>query len=166
VPDAHGTAVAQPSAAYREAIGHFATGVTVITSPGERGPSGCTANAVCSLSLEPLLMLACLAHENRTLAAVRHSGLFGVNVLARAQEDLAIRFAGKGADGSKFRETRYRDEDGVPVLEGVVAWLTGRVRELLPGGDHVIAVGEVMSVGAPQGEPLLYHRGRYRSLGS
>ena len=153
-------------AAYRAAISHFPTGVAVITSAGVEGPSGMTANAVCSLSLEPVLLVACLDRGSRTLAAVRHSGRLAVNVLAEGQQTMAISLASKAPEREKFAGVGYREVDGVPVLEGVVAWLAGPVRDLLPGGDHVIGVTEVESVDAPGGEPLVYYRSAYRSLGS
>lgn len=152
-------------AAYRSAIGHFATGITVVTSSGEEGPSGLTANALCSLSLEPLLMIVCLDNGSRTLRAVRRSSRLAVNVLGRHQQALAAGFASKAPEAEKFREVAHHEVDGVPVLDGVVAWLTGEVRDLVPGGDHMIGVADVGSVGAPGGEPLVYFQGGYHVLG-
>jgi flavin reductase (DIM6/NTAB) family NADH-FMN oxidoreductase RutF len=152
-------------AAYRTAMGHFATGVTVVTSTGPQGPAGLTTNAFSSLSLEPVLVLVCLDRTARTLAAVESSRRLAVNVLARDQEELAVTFAGKASHAEKFRGVGHRQVDGVPVLDGVVAWLTGEVRELLPGGDHVIAIVEVTSLDAPGGEPLVFYAGRYGSVG-
>jgi flavin reductase (DIM6/NTAB) family NADH-FMN oxidoreductase RutF len=151
-------------AAYRTAISHFATGVTVVTSAGPDGPSGLTANAVCSLSLEPLLMLVCLEHGSRTLASVRHSRKLAVNILAEEQEPLARVFATKAPEAEKFNGIGYHEEDGVPVLDGVVAWLTGDLHDLLPGGDHMIGVASVTNVHADGGEPLVYYRSGYHSL--
>jgi 3-hydroxy-9,10-secoandrosta-1,3,5(10)-triene-9,17-dione monooxygenase reductase component len=151
-------------AEYRTTIGHFATGVTVVTSWGQGGPSGLTANAVCSLSLDPLLMVVCIDTGSRTLEAIRHSGRLAVNVLARDQEHLAAGFASKAPEGEKFRHVGHEVVDGVPVIDGVVAWLTGRVRELVPGGDHVIGVADVGGVGAPGGDPLVYFRGGFHTL--
>ena len=150
---------------YRDAIGHFTTGVAVVTSVGENGPSGLTANAVTSLSLDPLLMLVCLDRGSRTLKAIEHSGRLAVNVLARGQEELARGFAAKGPEHEKFTGVSWRDREGLPELDGVVAWLAGDVTDLLPGGDHVIAVTAVKHVDAPGGEPLVYFRGAFHSLG-
>ena len=150
--------------AYRDAIGHFATGVTVVTSRGANGPSGLTASAVCSLSLEPLLMVVCIDTGSRTLEAIRRSRRLAVNILASRQEGLAATFASKAPETEKFRDVPHMDVDGIPVLEGVVAWLTGNLRELVPGGDHVIGVAEVEAVGAPGGDPLVYYRGAYHAL--
>lgn len=151
-------------AAYRSAIGHFATGVTVVTSTGPNGPSGLTASAVCSLSLDPLLMIVCIDTGSRTLEAIRRSGRLAVNVLAHDQQGLAATFASKAPEAAKFADVGHSEVDGAPVLAGVVAWLTGRVHDLLPGGDHVIGVAEVESVGAPGGEPLIHFRGAYHTL--
>lgn len=159
-------ATAVDVAAYRTAIGQMPTGVTVVTSTGERGPSGLTASAVCSLSLEPLLIVVCIDLGSRTLAAVRRSGRLAVNVLAEDQQQLARHFASKVAEEEKFDGIAYRDVDGLPLLEGAVAWLTADVRELLPGGDHVIGVAAVTGVDAPGGAPLVHHRGIFRGLSS
>jgi flavin reductase (DIM6/NTAB) family NADH-FMN oxidoreductase RutF len=154
------------AAAYRSAISHFATGVTVVTTTGPDGPAGMTANAICSLSLEPLLMLVCLELNARTLAAVRDSGRLAVNVLAQHQQPLASIFASKAPEPEKFRGVGFDEVDGVPVLHDVVAWLTGDLEQLLPGGDHLIGVTAVRNVGSPGGEPLVYYRSGYHSLGA
>ena len=105
--------------AYRSAIGHFATGVAVVTCDGPEGPSGLTTNAVSSLSLDPLLLLVCFDNASRTLPFVRDSGRFGVNVLRAGQEGLAHVFASKRVADEKFAEVTHELVDGVPVLEGV-----------------------------------------------
>jgi flavin reductase (DIM6/NTAB) family NADH-FMN oxidoreductase RutF len=151
------------AAAYRAAISHFATGVTVVTTAG---PAGMTANAICSLSLDPLLMLVCLERSSRTLAAVREAKRLAVNVLAQHQQPLASVFASKAPEPEKFLGVGFDEVDGVPVLHEVVAWLTGEVQDLLPGGDHLIGVTAVRTVGSPGGEPLVYYRSGYHSLGA
>lgn len=155
----------QDSAAYRTAIGHFATGVAIVTSRSDGGPSGLTANAVASLSLDPLLMIVCLDRSARTLAAVEHRRRLAVNVLGQHQQALAVRFSSKAPEAEKFEGVGYRDVEGLPVLDGVVAWVTGRVREMIPGGDHVIAVVDVEDFEVCGGEPLIFFRGGYHSLG-
>ena len=147
--------------AYREAIGHFATGVTVVTTAG---PAGLTASAICSLSLDPLLMVVCLDNGSRTLERVRSSGRLAVNVLARDQQELAARFATKAGDAEKFEGVAWHEAEGVPVLDGAVAWLAGEVQELVAGGDHQIAITNVTAAHAPGGEPLLHFRGGWRGL--
>ena len=158
--------VALDLATYRAAVGHFATGVTVVTTAGPEGPAGLTANAVCSLSLDPVLLIVCLDRGSRTLAAVRHAGRLAVNVLAEDQRPVALAFSAEAPEGAKFDGVGYRLEDGLPMLDGIVAWLAGSVRDLLPGGDHVIAVTEVEHAEALGGDPLLYYRSGYRALGA
>jgi flavin reductase (DIM6/NTAB) family NADH-FMN oxidoreductase RutF len=140
-------------------MGQFATGVAVVTT---RGPAGLTTNAFTSLSLDPMLVLVCLDRESRTLAAVREHRRVAVNVLAKGQRELAVTFSGKAAHVTKFKDVGWREEAGVPVLDGVVAWVAGPVLELIPGGDHVIAIASVEAGDAPGGEPLLFHAGEYR----
>jgi flavin reductase (DIM6/NTAB) family NADH-FMN oxidoreductase RutF len=146
-------------ALFRTVIGHFATGVTVVTAPG---PVGMTANAVASLSLDPLLMLVCFDNDARTLQEVRATGRFGVNVLASGQEDLARRFAGK--EEGKFDDVPYALHDGIPVLDGALAWVGCRLEQLVPGGDHRIGIGAVTAAEAAEGDPLVWFRGRYGSF--
>ena len=140
-------------------MGQFATGVAVVTT---RGPAGLTTNAFSSLSLDPALVLVCLDLESRTLAAVREHRRLAVNVLAADQRELAVRFSGKAAHKEKFREVDWREEAGVPVLDGAVAWVAGPVLELVPGGDHMIAITSAEAFDAPGGDPLLFHAGTYR----
>jgi 3-hydroxy-9,10-secoandrosta-1,3,5(10)-triene-9,17-dione monooxygenase reductase component len=142
-------------------MGRFPTGVTVVTAMGPAGPVGMTANAVASLSLEPLLLLVCFANEARTLPLVRGSRRFGVNVLALGQEELARRFAGKQPEAEKFAGVSFSLDDGVPVIEGAHAWLGCDLRELVPGGDHTIGIGEVRAAELGVGEPLVWYAGAY-----
>jgi flavin reductase (DIM6/NTAB) family NADH-FMN oxidoreductase RutF len=149
---------------FREVFGRFATGVAVITSSGPTGSGGMTANALCSLSLEPLLALVCFENQARTLPIVRDARRFAVNVLTLEQEDLAGVFASKLPESEKLDGVPHRLEDGVPVIEGSLAWATCELRELIPGGDHTIALGEVQRMGLGEGEPLLWYAGSYHSL--
>jgi len=150
---------------FRDAIGRFATGVTVVTCNGPDGPAGLTTNAVSSLSLDPLLLLVCFDNTSRTLAAVRGAGRFAVNVLGVGQEDLAAVFASKREQHEKFAAVTHTVADGVPVLDGALAWLACDLRELLPGGDHTIGIGEVTAVGIERdGEPLLWFGGGYHRM--
>ena len=149
---------------FREVFGRFATGVAVITSAGPGGSGGMTANALCSLSLDPLLALVCFENGARTLPIVREAGRFGVNLLSSAQEDIAGVFASKLPEAEKLDEVDHRLQDGVPVLDGAIAWATCALKELIAGGDHTIAIGEVLSLGLGEGEPLLWFSGRYHRL--
>jgi flavin reductase (DIM6/NTAB) family NADH-FMN oxidoreductase RutF len=148
---------------FREVFGRFATGVAVITSAGPGGIGGMTANALCSLSLEPMLALVCFENEARTLPIVRDARRFGVNVLNAEQEDLAGVFASKLPEAEKLDGVEHRFEGGVPIVEGAIAWAACELRELLAGGDHTIAIGEVREMGLGAGEPLLWYAGRYHA---
>ena len=152
------------AAEFRAACGHFATGVCVVTSLGADGPSGMTANAVSSLSLDPPLMIVCFALTSRTLAAVEQSRRFGVQFLSHDQEDVAARFASKLPEAEKFDGVGWSERAGVPSIDGSLAWLGCELRELYPGGDHQIGVGEVVDLWEVDGDPLVFFRGDYWSL--
>jgi flavin reductase (DIM6/NTAB) family NADH-FMN oxidoreductase RutF len=149
---------------FREVFGRFATGVAVITSAGTAGAGGMTANALCSLSLDPLLALVCFENNARTLPIVRQAGRFGVNLLAAGQEELARVFASKLPEAEKLQGVAHRFEQGVPIIEGTIAWAACDLHELIAGGDHTIAIGRVTSLGLGDGEPLLWFAGGYRRL--
>jgi 3-hydroxy-9,10-secoandrosta-1,3,5(10)-triene-9,17-dione monooxygenase reductase component len=159
-------AMAPDEAGFRSLMARFATGVTVVTSVGSGGPAGMTANAVASLSLDPLLVMVGFELQSRTLVAVRQSGLFAVNVLASDQEDVSQVFAGKQPEAEKFAGCAYGERLGVPVIDGALAWLCCQVDAVHPGGDHVIVVGNVLDMGGNGGEPLLFYGGDYRRLDS
>jgi 3-hydroxy-9,10-secoandrosta-1,3,5(10)-triene-9,17-dione monooxygenase reductase component len=149
---------------FRAVFGHFPTGVAVVTGLGPDGPRGLTVNSVCSLSLEPLLVLVCFDRGARTLPLVRASGRFGVNILSAGQQRLSRLFASKGPEHEKFTGVEWFECDGVPVLDGALAWLACDLTELVPGGDHTIGIGAVTAMGHADGEPLVFYRGAYRSL--
>src|SRR5579863_983806 len=116
---------------FREVFGRFATGVAVVTAAAATASGGMTANAVCSLSLEPLLALVCFENNARTLPIVREAGRFGVNVLAAHQEDLARVFASKVPESEKLEGVAHRYHDGVPIIEGALSWIACELRELI-----------------------------------
>jgi 3-hydroxy-9,10-secoandrosta-1,3,5(10)-triene-9,17-dione monooxygenase reductase component len=149
---------------FREAFGRFVTGVAVITGAGPAGMGGMTANALCSLSLDPLLALVCFENEARTLPIVREAGRFGVNVLSSEQRELAGVFASKLPERQKLDGVAHRLEHGAPVIEGALAWAVCELRELIAGGDHTIAIGEVIALGLGKGEPLVWYGRRYLAL--
>ena len=149
---------------FRAVMGHFATGVAVVTVNAPGGPQGMTANAVASLSLDPVLVLVCFDNDARTLPEVERAGRFGVNVLAAGQEHLARRFASK--DEAKFAEVPHTVHDGIPVLDGALAWVGCDLDRFVPGGDHTIGIGAVHAaeLGPAGTEPLIWFRGDYGSL--
>jgi flavin reductase (DIM6/NTAB) family NADH-FMN oxidoreductase RutF len=149
---------------FREVFGRFATGVAVVTAAAATGSGGMTANAVCSLSLEPLLALVCFENQARTLPIVRDAERFGVNVLAAHQEDVARVFASKMPESEKLDGVPHQLHAGVPIIEGALSWVACELRELIAGGDHTIAIGEVVAMGLGEGDPLLWYAGQYHDV--
>jgi flavin reductase (DIM6/NTAB) family NADH-FMN oxidoreductase RutF len=149
---------------FRDALGAYVTGVTVVTATGPNGPSGATANAVTSLSLDPPMMLACLDRGSRTLTAVRAQGRFGVNALAAGQEELARRFARKDPEAAKWEDVEWMERHELPRLAGALVWVACELRDLIDGGDHLILTGTVLAAESRDAQPLLFHRGEYRDL--
>ena len=150
--------------AYRDVLGTFPTGVTVVTARDASGPAGLTTNAFTSLSLDPPLILVCFDNASRTLPVVRASRRFAVNVLRAGQEDLAAVFASKRLQDVKFAQVTHRSDHGVPVLDDALAWLVCDLVELLPGGDHTIGIGAVTELFEDEGDPLLFWRGAYHGV--
>lgn len=149
---------------FRDALAAYPTGVTVVTAIGPSGPSGATANAVSSLSLDPPMMLACLDRGSRTLTSVRAAGRFGVNALAAGQEAVAVRFARKDPEAEKWEGIDWSERHGSPRLAEALVWVACELRDLIDGGDHLIATGTVLEVDSRPGMPLIFHRGAYRDL--
>lgn len=146
--------------AFRDVAGHFATGVTVITSMDGETPMGTTASAVASLSMDPPMMLICLNRSSATHDIVANSRVFGVNILAQNQADIAMQFARKGTD--KFAGVDWSEAEGkVPWIDGALASIACRVVDTAVGGTHTVFMGEVMAAEAFPGEPLTYYRGSF-----
>jgi flavin reductase (DIM6/NTAB) family NADH-FMN oxidoreductase RutF len=147
----------------RKIMGHFATGVTVVTTDGPAGSHGMTANAVASLSLDPPLVLVAVDKRAALLEYLLKNRCFAVNILRLDQEDLSRRFAAPGPkDFSDLNITTA--VTGSPVLVHGLAFLDCRVHDILAGGDHEIFVGGILAGEYHGGEPLLYFSGRYRRL--
>jgi flavin reductase (DIM6/NTAB) family NADH-FMN oxidoreductase RutF len=149
-------------AAFREAIAHFATGVTVITTRVGDRRAGMTASAVASLSLDPVLLLVCINNRLPAHEAIESSRCFVVNVLGEGQEELALQFARPAED--KFAGVRLSEEHELPVLADAIAYFVCDVHERFPGGDHSIFTGLVRQCGAVPGKrPLVYFRSAFGS---
>jgi flavin reductase (DIM6/NTAB) family NADH-FMN oxidoreductase RutF len=150
----------------REAMSHFATGVTVVsTRDGEGEPLGTTASAVASVSLDPPLVLVCLAHTSLTLQALLERDAFALNVLGADQSELALAFAQPGPCEAWGNVPPAVAHTGAPLLDGALAVLDCAVHEVLPGGDHAIVLGRVVATEvAGAGEPLLAFRRRLEPL--
>jgi flavin reductase (DIM6/NTAB) family NADH-FMN oxidoreductase RutF len=150
--------------AFRAAMATLPTGVTVVSASGPGGPAGATANAVSSLSIEPMLMLACLDRGSRTLLAVQAANRFGISVLHAGQEQIARAFATKAPVADKWEGVAWSDRDGIPAIDGALLWVACDLRDVIAGGDHVIVTGVVCDLASAEGDPLVFHRGEYRPL--
>jgi flavin reductase (DIM6/NTAB) family NADH-FMN oxidoreductase RutF len=149
--------------AYRDTIGRFASGVTIVTTTGPDGPAGMTTNAVTSLSLEPLLLLVCVSNHLPTHAALERSSRFAVNVLGQGDEQLALRFARPTKD--KFAGLALDHEHGPPLIGRAIAHFVCDTRERLPGGDHSIFIGEIRHCAYTPGRaPLLWFASTFGAM--
>jgi flavin reductase (DIM6/NTAB) family NADH-FMN oxidoreductase RutF len=148
----------------RRLMGHFATGVTIITTRGADGtPYGLTANAFTSLSLDPPLCLVCVDRRAESFAHFDESKVFTVNILTSGQEELSNRFAKSGGDKFAGIET-VPGHHGAPLIADALAHIECRITDTLEGGDHVIHVGRIEHLDIRSGDPLLFYQGRYRRL--
>ncbi|MBK3534175.1 flavin reductase family protein [Streptomyces sp. MBT67] len=150
---------------FRRVLGHFASGVTVVTARDADGPTGFACQSFASLSLDPPLVTFMVARTSTTWPRIARAGVFCVNVLGAEQSALCRGFAVSGSD--KFAGVAYGDAPatGSPLLDSVPAWIDCRVHAVHTGGDHLIVVGRVEALGAEEeGEPLLFHRGAFGRL--
>ena len=146
---------------FRQVLGHFATGVTVITGMDGDEPVGFACQAFAALSLEPPLVLFCPARTSATWPRLAASGRFCANILAAGQRDLARRFGVSGSD--KFDGVSWApDPAGLPVLRGVLTWASCTVETVQEAGDHYVVIARVTSLGdSTASDPLLFYRGRF-----
>lgn len=158
------TMAAPDPARFRAAMAGLPTGVTIVSATGPDGPAGATANAVCSLSIEPMMMLACLDRGSRTLLAVQAADSFGISVLHAGQEPIAHTFATKAPVAEKWSGVAWSDRDGIPAIDDALIWIACDLRDVISAGDHVIVTGEVKALAAREGDPLVFHGGEYRPL--
>jgi flavin reductase (DIM6/NTAB) family NADH-FMN oxidoreductase RutF len=148
---------------YRQAIANFATGVTVITTMDEGRPAGMTASAVCSLSLDPIMLLVCISNHLPTHGAIERSASFVVNVLGEGDGELALHFARPAPD--KFAGIDLEPGHALPVLARAIAHFVCDVGACHPGGDHSIFLGRVRSCAAKPGRrPLIYFGSAFGAL--
>jgi flavin reductase (DIM6/NTAB) family NADH-FMN oxidoreductase RutF len=149
----------------RRVMGHFATGVTVITTFRKSGElHGLTANAFTSVSLVPPLLLICVDKKAESYPCFDEVGVFTVNILASDQEALSRRFAVSG--GEKFEGVAYHlGGNGAPILENTLGHIECRISATHDGGDHTIYIGEIQEAETREHKPLLFFRGGYREIG-
>ena len=152
-------------ATYRNALGNFVTGVTVVTTTLSGTPVGTTVSAFSALSLSPPLILVSLARTSETLAQIKRAGIFTVNVLSDSQSDIAACFATTAGAG-KFDNVDYGfGQNGAPVLAGAGATIECDLEDCFYGGDHEILVGLVRNATVKgDAAPLVYFRGRFSAL--
>jgi len=153
---------------FRDVMGTFASGVTVVTLNEDGEPRGMTANAFLSLSLDPALVIVCVQETGSMYSVFQEAEAFGVNVLAADQRALSDLFAKHGVPEEPMGGFEYRmGELGVPLLSGVLGYAECRIVERMSGGDHTIVVGEATNVAFDRADadPLLFYRGQYRGIG-
>ena len=150
---------AESTRAFRDVLGHFATGVVVVTATGPRGPVGITANSFTSVSLEPPMVLWCAARRSERFESFLNAPHYAIHVLGAGQLALCRHFARSGDDFSPFggEET----PEGLPALPGCLARIDCAADARHDGGDHAILVGRVLRATLRDGDPLLFWRGRY-----
>ncbi|MFI9049363.1 flavin reductase family protein [Streptomyces sp. NPDC053427] len=152
-------------AEFRSVLGHFASGITVITAPGEAGPAGFACQSFASLSLDPPLVTFMVARTSTTWPVIARAGVFCVNILGAEQGELCRGFAVSGGD--KFAGVPYTaaPATGSPRLADVPAWIDCTIQAVHTGGDHLIVVGRVDALAADpaaaEAGPLLFHRGAF-----
>lgn len=148
------------AALFRQALGHFASGVTVITAMHGGEPVGLAANSFSSLSLDPPLVLFCAGKSSTTWPRIKAAGTFCVNVLEERQEALCRQFAGKG---DKFHGVGWRPAaySGAPELDHVLTLIDCHIEAEHEAGDHIVVVGRVVEIKINDGKPLLFYRGGY-----
>ncbi len=162
VPGATSAAPGAEPERFRQVLGHFCTGVTVITSVDSDGiPSGFACQAFAALSLDPPLVLFCPSRSSATWPRIARAGHFCANVLTAGQRELARVFGTAGAD--KFAGVAWSPSaSGAPVLAGVLTWVGCEVEAVHEAGDHHVVLGRVTELGpCDTGQPLLFYRGRY-----
>jgi len=151
------------TARFRQVLGHFPTGVTVITTIGPDGaPAGLAVGSFTSVSLDPPLVAFLPARSSSTWRAIEEQGRFCVNILAEDQEDISRVFATSGSD--KFRGVGWRPSgaSGSPILSGVLAWIDCRIESVFDGGDHHVVLGRVVELAVERETgPLIFFRGGY-----
>lgn len=158
-------ALSPDPASFRSVLGHFATGVTVITAMDADEPVGVAANAFTSVSLDPPLVLFCASTQSSTWPRIRSASGFCVNLLAEDQEEVCRRFAMSGVD--RFAGTGYRRSaaTGSPILDDVLGYVDCVPEQEVEAGDHVIVIGRVVELGMlHRDDPLVFYRGGYGSF--
>lgn len=148
---------------FRNAMGKFATGVTVITSSLNGQVRGMTANAFMSVSLNPKLVLISVGEKAKMNSVIQQTGKFAVNILSDQQQDLSMLFAGQLKEE---RNVEFAWIDGHPILPDSLANILCDVDTLYIAGDHTLYIGKVTDIYTKEGDPLLFFEGKYRHIAS
>ncbi|WP_041089394.1 flavin reductase family protein [Jeotgalibacillus soli] len=146
---------------FRNAMGNFATGITVITTEAEGMQHGMTANAFMSVSLHPKLVAISIGNNAKMLNYIKQAKKFAVSFLAQDQQEISMLFAGQIKDGRQYEFARL---NGMPIIEGALVNLTCNVVSKYEAGDHTLFFGEVTEMISNEGDALLYFKGAYRHL--
>ncbi len=155
-----GSAATFDTARYREVLGHFATGVAVVTTADDDGPAGFTCQAFNALSLDPPLVVFAPSRSSQSWPRIEQTRVFCANVLTEDQEALGRVFATKSQQ--KFDGVGWRPgSTGSPVLHDALAWVECRLEAAHDGGDHLVAIGRVLDMGVGHGHPLVFYRGGF-----
>ncbi len=152
---------------YRDLIGRFATGVTVVTVNDAGQHRAMTANAIASVSLDPLLVLVCIERSASMHDPIHHAGFYGINILAEDQLPVSQLFSRHGELAEPMGGVPFRlGETGTPLIEGTLGWLECEVWREYDGGDHTIFVGRVVNLELARADatPLVFFAGRYRGI--
>ena len=154
-------AASDPAQEFRAVMSCIPKGVAVVTSQGRFGPCGMTVSALCSVSVNPQLVLVCCDNRSHTLKILRESGRFAINVLGFDQQHLSRTFATRQGGPDKFLGVSFSSAEGAPILHDAQAWMVCEVTQLQPAGDHTIAIGAALEMCHRHGSPLIWHRGGY-----
>ena len=146
----------------RRIMGSFATGVTVVTTSGEL-PTGLTANAVTSLSLDPPLVLVAVDRKAGSHQAIKDAGCFAMNILTAKQQTVSNKFATHGPKDFSDLDIKTA-ATGAPIIADSLGWVDCKLSEIISGGDHDIFIGEIVAGELNSGDPLLYFAGKYRDV--
>jgi flavin reductase (DIM6/NTAB) family NADH-FMN oxidoreductase RutF len=149
-------------ALFRQVLGHFPTGVTVITAARDGEPVGLAVGSFASLSLDPPLVLFCPSNTSASWPKIQETGSFCVNILSADQEHICRVFASKAEEKFKGLGWKAAAATGSPIIEGVIAWIDCSIDQVIEGGDHWIVVGRVLELDVDdKGGPLVFFRGGY-----
>ncbi|OES46398.1 flavin reductase family protein [Domibacillus iocasae] len=151
---------------FKDAMGNYPTGVTIVTATASNSePIGLTVNSFASVSLDPLLILWSIDHKVSTIQEFVKGGKFAVHILAGNQQDVCMNFAKKGVDRFSTCEWSFSPEHNLPIIEGAFAVLQCKIFKTVEAGDHTILIGEVDDIQIDTDkDPMLYHRRHFASI--